>query len=118
LVLLLRPLTADDAADDGSMTAASILQRAMAALAATSAADTSSSSTAVGDDTPASGGVSAAKATPIKAMSDEQLKSYFVRDMNQVEGLSIELHSRNVTEGERITALVHLTGDEIAAVNA
>eukprot|EP01049_Picozoa_sp_SAG25_P025184 SAG25_NODE_11804_length_294_cov_30.661538_1_plen_44_part_10 len=44
-------------------------------------------------------------------MSDEQLKSYFERDMNRVEGLSIELHSRNVTEGERITALVHLTGD-------
>jgi hypothetical protein len=109
--------SADGAADDGSMTARGILRRTAAASAATSAAATSSSSTAVGDDTPASGGVSA-KATPIKAMSDEQLKSYFERDMNRVEGLSIELHSRNVTEGERITALVHLTGDEIAAVNA
>jgi hypothetical protein len=55
------------------MTAGGILRRAAAASAAASTAATSSSSTAVGGDTPASGGVSAAKATPIKAMSDEQL---------------------------------------------
>ena len=40
------------------------------------------------------------------------------KSLNRVEGLSIELHSRNATEGEQITALVHLTGDEIAALNA
>ena len=51
-------------------------------------------------------------------MSDEQLKSYFARDMNRVEGLSIELNSRNATEGAEIKALVYLSGDEIAAVNA
>eukprot|EP01047_Picozoa_sp_COSAG01_P085202 COSAG01_NODE_18615_length_1064_cov_1.482902_1_plen_113_part_00 len=100
------------------MTAGGILRRAAAASAAASTAATSSSSTAVGGDTPAAGGVSAAKATPIKAMSDEQLKSYYVRDMNRIEGLSIELHKRNAAAGTKITTLVHLTGDEIAAVNA
>ena len=106
--------SADAAADDGSMTATSILRRAAAASAASSAAATSSSS--AGDEIPASGGVS--KATPIKEMTDEQLKSYFVRAMNRVEGLSIELHSRNVTAGKEVSALVHLSGEEITALNA
>ena len=96
--------------DDGSMTAAAILRRTAAASAAARAADTSTS-TSVGIGSPRS-------PKSVDEMSDSQLKATYKRIMQRIEVISIELHNRSFTEGKEISALVHLTGDEIGAVNA